>query len=50
MTNGNCHIGAGNTANIKSNRARIEKIENKVDWILYLVIVNLVAVVINWII
>ena len=50
MTNGNCHVGSENAANIKSNRYRIERIETKVDWILYLVIVNLVAIIINWIV
>jgi len=54
MTNGECHIGSANAANIKALAkndvflsGRIDKVEAKQDWILYLIIVNLVAFVLD---
>lgn len=54
MPNGKCHIGSANAANIiavaKNNvvlSGRLDKVEAKIDWILYLLIVNLVALVLE---
>lgn len=54
MPNGECYVGAENRTDIKAlNKGyillstRIDKIEAKQDWILYLIIANLAAFIID---
>lgn len=55
MSNGDCHVGAANTANILATEKRIKTVEkrlydleSKQEWMLRIAITTLIAVVINW--
>lgn len=55
MSNGDCHVGAANMANILSTEKRVKAVEkrmstleSKQEWMLRIAITTLVAVIINW--
>lgn len=54
MPNGECHIGAENRANIKALARgqitlsdRVSKVETKQDWMIYLLVINLVTLIVT---